>query len=73
VTSVASHELVEAVTDPDVGLAKALAAPLAWYDANNGEIGDICAGHEGKLHAGGAIWTVQKQWSNKAHACVLGR
>ncbi len=73
VTSVTSHELVEAVTDPDVGLAKGLAAPLAWYDANNGEIGDICAGHDGKLHAGGAVWTVQKQWSNKARACVLGR
>ena len=71
VTSVASHELVEAVTDPDVGLARGLAAPLAWYDAANGEIGDICAGHEGKLRAGGAVWTVQKQWSNKASACVL--
>ena len=72
VTSVASHELVEAVTDPDVGLAHGLAAPLAWYDAANGEIGDICAGHDGKLHASGAVWTVQKQWSNKASACVLG-
>ena len=71
VTSVASHELVEAVTDPDVGLARGLAAPLAWYDAANGEIGDICAGHEGKLRAGGAVWTVQKEWSNKASACVL--
>ena len=71
VTSVASHELVEAVTDPDVGLARGLSAPLAWYDAAHGEIGDICAGHEGKLRAGGAVWTVQKQWSNRAAACVL--
>jgi hypothetical protein len=71
VTSVASHELVEATTDPDVGLAKRLAAPLAWYDRNNGEIGDICAGHDGTLRAGGSVWTVQKQWSNKAGACVL--
>ena len=71
VTSVASHELVEAVTDPEVGLARGLSAPLAWYDAANGEIGDICAGHDGKLHASGAVWTVQKQWSNKASACVL--
>jgi hypothetical protein len=73
VTSVASHELVEAVTDPDVDLAKGLAAPLAWYDAQNGEIGDICAGQDGKLRAGGATWNVQKQWSNKAKACVLSR
>jgi hypothetical protein len=71
VTSVASHELVEATTDPDVGLAKSLGAPLAWYDAQNGEIGDICNGRDGQLRAGGAIWTVQKQWSNKARACVL--
>jgi hypothetical protein len=71
VTSVASHELVEAITDPDVGLARRLAAPLGWYDASNGEIGDICAGHEGTVHAGGSVWTVQKQWSNKAQACVL--
>ncbi|KAJ3251336.1 hypothetical protein HK103_002461, partial [Boothiomyces macroporosus] len=40
--SVSSHELIEATTDPAVGLATANAAPLAWYDANNGEIGDIC-------------------------------
>ena len=73
VTSVASHELVEAVTDPDVGLAKSLAAPLAWYDASNGEIADICAGHDGKLHAGGSVWTVQKEWSNKARGCIVGR
>jgi hypothetical protein len=70
-TSVASHELVEATTDPDVGLAKGLASPLAWYDSTNGEIGDICAGKNGKLHARGTAWTVQKEWSNKAGACVL--
>ncbi|KAJ3194116.1 hypothetical protein HK101_003452 [Irineochytrium annulatum] len=40
--SVSSHELAEMVTDPAVGLATANAAPLAWYDATNGEIGDIC-------------------------------
>ena len=73
VTSVASHELVEAVTDPEVGLARGLAAPLAWYDEKNGEIGDICNGKSGKLRARGATYTVQKQWSNAARACVLGR
>lgn len=73
VTAVASHELVEATTDPEVGLARGLSAPLAWYDAQRGEIGDICNGSTGKLRAGGASWTVQKEWSNKAGACVLGR
>lgn len=71
VTSVASHELVEVTTDPDVGLATGLGPPLAWYDATNGEISDICAGHQGTLRVAGASWTVSKQWSNRARACVL--
>ena len=44
-TWVASHEIVEAVTDPAVGQAgKDLAAPLAWYDPDSGELSDACAG-----------------------------
>ena len=69
VTQVASHELVEAVTDPEVGLATGLAAPLAWYDPNGGEIGDLCAGESGKVKG----YVVQKEWSNAAKACVLAR
>jgi hypothetical protein len=34
-TSTSSHELCEAITDPEPG--------LGWYDDTNGEIGDICA------------------------------
>ena len=71
VTSVASHELVEAVTDPEVGLASGLAAPLAWYDAAGGEIGDLCNGKTGRLRAGRTVYLVQKEWSNAARACVL--
>jgi hypothetical protein len=36
-TSVSSHEMIEAVTDPEVGLNT-----LSWYNDNQGEIGDIC-------------------------------
>ncbi|MGH7126300.1 MAG: hypothetical protein ACREFI_18135, partial [Stellaceae bacterium] len=43
-TSVASHEMIESVTDAEVGLATKLGSPLAWYDSTNGEIGDICNG-----------------------------
>lgn len=65
--SVASHELVEATTDPAVGLATTFAAPLAWYDqVDNGEIGDLCNGIQGTT----AGFVVQKEWSNAAHACV---
>jgi hypothetical protein len=35
-TSVTSHELAEAVTDPDVNFSR-----LGWYDTRRGEIGDI--------------------------------
>jgi hypothetical protein len=65
-TSVASHELVEATTDPAVGLATVFGPPLAWYDQVNGEIGDICNGQQTTIASG---WTVQKEWSNSANAC----
>jgi hypothetical protein len=71
VTSVASHELVEAVTDPEVGLASGLKAPLAWYDEAGGEIGDLCNGKTGRLKSKRASYLVQKEWSNAARACVL--
>ena len=57
-TSVASHELAEAVTDPVPG--------QGWYDDANGEIGDMCAWENKAL----GQWTVQKLWSNRARACV---
>ncbi|MCU1279948.1 MAG: hemagglutinin protein [bacterium] len=67
-TDVSSHELIEAVTDPDNG--------TGWYDANGtqqtncGEIGDICAvgGTMETAVIGG--FTVQKEWSNKNSACI---
>ena len=71
VTQVASHELTEATTDPEVGLAKGLDAPLAWYDEAGGEIGDLCAGKTGRLRSGGTSYVVQKEWSNSAGGCVL--
>ena len=70
-TIAASHELVEAITDPDVGLASKLGPPLGWYDPLNGEIADICAGMPATLSApDGRTYTVQKLWSNRRHACV---
>ena len=73
-TSVSSHELIEAATDTDVGIAQTFAPPLAWYDTNNGEIGDICNAQQATVNAGGGSWVVQKQWSNALNACVsLGK
>ncbi|HZS35577.1 MAG TPA: carbohydrate binding domain-containing protein [Polyangia bacterium] len=60
-TSVSSHEMIEAVTDADVGQGD-----VAWYDDNYGEIGDICNARQGSA----AGYTVQLEWSNQAGACV---
>jgi hypothetical protein len=57
-TSVCSHELAEAITDPVPG--------QGWYDDANGEIGDICAWQNKKL----GDYEVQLLWSNRAQACV---
>ncbi|HEY2113635.1 MAG TPA: hypothetical protein VGJ51_00985 [Candidatus Angelobacter sp.] len=70
-TSVTSHELTEAITDADVGIATAFAPPLAWYDMVNGEIGDICNGQQGSYVANGTTYTIQLEFSNAANNCVL--
>jgi hypothetical protein len=69
-TSVTSHELVEAMTDADVGIATTFAAPLAWYDMTNGEIGDICNGQQASYVANGTTYTIQLEFSNSANNCV---
>jgi hypothetical protein len=69
-TSVTSHELVEAMTDADVGIATVFGPPLAWYDMTNGEIGDICNGQQGSYVANGTTYTIQLEFSNSASNCV---
>ena len=58
ITSVCSHELAEAITDPIPG--------QGWYDDTQGEIADICAWQNKKL----GNYVVQLLWSNRAQACV---
>src|SRR5581483_2910287 len=70
-TSVASHELIEAVTDPDVGQADKDPKKLGWYDQKYGEIGDICNAEQGTLP--GTKYTVQKEYSNQAHGCIVAK
>src|SRR3954462_13103681 len=69
-TSVTSHELVEAMTDAQVGIATVIGPPLAWYDMTNGEIGDICNGQQGSYVANGTTYTIQLEFSNSANNCV---
>lgn len=79
--AVASHELAEVITDPEVGEATSFAAPLGWYDgvgANNdpGEIADICdlaqtvpttpiTGTDGQSY------TLENLWSNRKSRCGI--
>jgi hypothetical protein len=70
-SSTASHELVESITDPAVGIATDITYPLAWYDVVNGEIGDICNQFQSTLQgADGVTYVVQQEWSNAAGACI---
>jgi hypothetical protein len=54
-----------------VGIATTFAAPLAWYDMTNGEIGDICNAQQGSYVANGTTYTIQLEFSNSANNCVL--
>jgi hypothetical protein len=73
-TSVASHEMTETITDAEVGLATVVGPPLAWYDQNNGEIGDICNAQQGSMvGSDGVTYTVQKEWSNAEGACIVSK
>jgi hypothetical protein len=70
-TTVVSHELLEAITDPGVGLNR-----VAWYDRDNGEIADICAFNSAPARvvgADGVRYTVQRAWNNRQGACVVSR
>jgi uncharacterized membrane protein len=70
-TVVASHELMETITDPEVGLAVAAAPPLAWYDGNNGEVADICNGIPDTVTGSDAVvYHVQQVFSNALQACI---
>ena len=73
-TAITSHEVTESITDAEVGLAPTVGPPLAWYDAANGEIGDICNGQDGTVVGGdGVTYTVQQEFSNVANNCIVQR
>jgi hypothetical protein len=76
-TPTASHEMSEAVTDPQVN-----AGTLGWYDDNNGELGDIPVSlyYAGRIAetdeldilvgGDGTKYIVQKEWSVRDGAPV---
>jgi len=68
VFSVSSHELIETLTDPAIGL---LDGYKAWYNDQLGEIGDYCWDKDTNITAANnRVYVVQREWSNCAQACV---
>jgi hypothetical protein len=68
--SVASHELTEAITDPQLN---------AWYAANGSEIGDLCAwqfgtntwdGGKANQSWNGNFYELQQEYDNHVNNCV---
>ncbi len=72
VESASSHELIETVTDVAVGFATVVGTSpyLSWYDATNGEIGDICNGQQSIISTPNGTYTVQQEFINSLNNCV---
>lgn len=66
--NVASHEEIEAATDPLLN---------AWFDRSGQEIGDKCnftfgaLTNNGDLNINGHTYEVQKEWDNNVAGCVM--
>jgi hypothetical protein len=72
VTQVASHEMVETMTDAEVGLASVFGPPLAWADTVFSEIGDICNDQNNHIvGADGITYDVQNEFSNSLNDCIV--
>jgi uncharacterized protein (TIGR03382 family) len=70
VTWVHSFELIQIITDTEIGIATSVARPLAWYangsGTNQGDIADVCNGNTASV--GG--YTVAKGWSQSLNECI---
>lgn len=72
-TVASSHELAEAVTDVDVGIASSFGPPLGWADQVNGEeIADLCTQNTAPVTVNGSTYSVQAVFSNMQNFCVFG-
>lgn len=67
VTSAASHEMFEALTDPLVSESTVFGPPLGWYDGggtNQGEVADMCSQSNFNTNLGGNQYAVQAIFVN---------
>jgi hypothetical protein len=73
IASIASHEMIEAVTDPLPSDNPAFYEPdvdhIAWAVPAGGEVGDMCAGYGDVFYYPSDVpYLVQRTWSNSAAA-----
>jgi MYXO-CTERM domain-containing protein len=69
ITSVSTHEFVEALTDVIPTPANMPDYPQAWNDSMGNEMGDLCEGSNGTVMTGVGTFTVQAIWDERTHAC----
>jgi Cys-rich repeat protein len=72
--SVHSHELVEAMTDPQIFLEANIppyVRPGGWDAPNCSEIGDECNFDIQQLNVGGTNYPVQGEWDNARNDCEI--
>jgi serine protease len=62
------HEVAETITDPKVN---GTAAPTAWTDVDNNEIGDKCEWLDNALDVDAGGYPVQSLWNNSRNSCRL--
>jgi hypothetical protein len=71
VTSVSSHELVEAITDFDPTPADSPDYPQAWNTSDGNEVGDLCESSQGTVSTPLGSFTAQGIWDQLTHACKV--
>ncbi len=71
-TFVASHELIEAVTDAYPTPGDKPAYPQAWNANDGNEIADLCQNGSGTLVGAKASYTISLEWSNSRHTSYNG-
>ena len=69
-TSVSTHELVEALTDNIPTPASSPDYPQAWNDTMGNEMGDLCESSNGTVTTDFGMFTVQDIWDERTKGCT---
>jgi hypothetical protein len=69
ITSVSTHELVEAMTDNLPTAGSNPDYPQAWNDTMGNEVGDLCEGTDGTVATPLGMFTVQSIWDERTKGC----